>query len=85
MFDHVAFLQGEDVAFPDLTRLPGAKFIVAGLVTKPNSYYRVPVMRMALDFMVYLAMLAVFSAVVMFHEWRADVSRDVLRVLHLGE
>lgn len=67
LFDLVAFLQGADPAFPGLTLLPGAQFIIAGLVAKPNSYYRVPAMRMVFDFLVYLAMLAVFSALVLFH------------------
>lgn len=34
----------------------------------PDQYYKVPAMRMVLDLAVYLGMLAVFSAVVLFHE-----------------
>lgn len=51
-----------------LSVLPGAQFVVAGLVAVPDAYFRVPVMRMVLDFTVYLGMLAVFSAVVLQHD-----------------
>lgn len=51
-----------------LTFLPGAQFVAAGLVGMPDQYFRVPAMRMMLDLVVYLGMLAVFSGVVLFHE-----------------
>lgn len=61
-------LQGANARFPRLTFLPGVQFVVAGLVAKPNNYYRVPVVRMLLDLIVYLGMLAVLSDVLLFHE-----------------
>lgn len=63
-----ALLQGSNVRYPSLTLLPGAQFISAGLVAKPGSYYKVPAMRMALDLVVYLFMLAVFSGVAISHD-----------------
>lgn len=63
-----ALLQGSNHRFPSLTFLPGAQFVSAGLVAKPGNYYKVPAMRMALDFVVYLFLLAVFSMVVVFHD-----------------
>ncbi|CAM9510922.1 unnamed protein product [Scytosiphon promiscuus] len=51
-----------------LTFLPGAQFVAAGLVGMPDQYFRVPAMRMMLDLVVYLGMLALFSGVVLFHE-----------------
>lgn len=51
-----------------LTFLPGLQFLTAGLVAKPDAYYRVPAMRMGLDFAVYLGMLILFSAVILSHD-----------------
>ena len=53
---------------PALTVLPGAQFTVIGLLAKPCSYYRVPAMRMAMDFVVYLLMLVAFFNWVLLHE-----------------
>ena len=53
---------------PALTVLPGAQFVITGLLTKSRSYYRVPVMRMAMDFVVYLVMLAAYYNLVLLHE-----------------
>lgn len=63
-----ALLQGAHCEFPSLTILPGVQFVVAGLVAKPGSYHRVPAMRMMLDFVVFVGMLAVFTFAVLFHE-----------------
>ena len=61
-------LQGADAQYLILTFLPGAQFIIAGLLAKPNVYYRVPAMRMAMDFVVYIMMLAFYSFCVLLHE-----------------
>ena len=63
------WVQGANASRPSLTILPGAQFIIAGILAKPNSYYRVvPALRMALDFVVYIMMLAVYSAWVLLHK-----------------
>lgn len=69
--------QGAEASFPSLSILPGAQFIVAGVLAKHNNYYSVPVMRMVVDFLLYLAMLAVFSAFVLFHVDGALTSGEV--------
>ena len=53
---------------PALTVLPGAQFIIVGLLVIPRSYYRVPAMRMAIDFVMHLVMLAAFYRWVLLHE-----------------
>ena len=53
---------------PALTVLPGAQFVITGLLTKNQSYYRVPVMRMAMDFVVYLVMLVAYYSWVLLYE-----------------
>lgn len=58
-------LQGANyrcIGLPGLTISRGTQFIAAGLVAVPDQYYKVPVMRMILDLVVYLVMLGVFSA-----------------------
>ena len=62
------WVQGANASRPSLTILPSAQFIIAGILAKPNSYYRVPALRMALDFVVYIMMLAVYSAWVLLHK-----------------
>eukprot|EP00752_Nemacystus_decipiens_P006624 g5955.t1 len=47
------------------TILPGAQFIIIGVLTRPASYYKVPAVRMALSFYVHLVMLALFTTVVL--------------------
>ncbi|CAN0463875.1 unnamed protein product, partial [Ectocarpus sp. 8 AP-2014] len=51
---------------PTLTFLPGAQFIVAAMVAAPTNYYEVPAMRMLLDFVVYIGMVAALSYFVLF-------------------
>ncbi|CAM9848129.1 unnamed protein product [Scytosiphon promiscuus] len=48
-----------------ITFFPGARFIIAGLLSRPGSYYKVPALRMALDLVTYLSMLAIFGGVVL--------------------
>ena len=62
------FLQGVGTDGPSITILPGAQFIIAGLLAKPNMYYRIPAMRMAMDFVVYIMMLSFYSFRVLLHE-----------------
>ncbi|CAM9399535.1 unnamed protein product [Ectocarpus sp. 12 AP-2014] len=52
---------------PTLTFLPGAQFIVAAMVAAPTKYYEVPAMKMLLDFVVYVGMVAALSSFVLFH------------------
>lgn len=59
---------------PPLTFLPGAQFIVAGMVAAPSNYYQVPAMRMLLDFVVYIGMVAALSSLVFFHNTTESVS-----------
>lgn len=68
---------GEDVpneVFPSLTFFPGAQFILVGVIAAPNIYYRVPAMRMALDFVVYVGMVAALSFCVLFHATTESVT-----------
>lgn len=51
-----------------LSVLPGIQFLTAGLVAIPDAYYRVPDVRMTLDVVVYVGMLAVFTAVILLHD-----------------
>lgn len=66
--DFNMFLQGTGTVNASDTLLPGAQFIAAGVVAKPSVYYGVPAMRMALDFLVYVGMLAWFCAFVLLHD-----------------
>ena len=69
MFKHPrTLLQAAHALVPNLVFFPGAQFAVAGVVAAPSSYYRVPAMRMALDFVVYLGMVALVSYFVLFHD-----------------
>lgn len=52
---------------PVVGQCPGLQFIITGIVVKPNIYYHVPVLRMALEFVVYVAMLSVFSSSVLLY------------------
>ena len=69
----LVLLQGSDADFPGLAgipivgRCPGLQFITAGIVARPSQYYRVPMLRMVLEFVVYVLMLAFFSFFVLFH------------------
>lgn len=68
----VEMLRGSGAEVPSLTVLPGAQYIVAGLVQRPNDFYEVPAMRMALDFVVYLAMIAALSYLVLFQHGEGE-------------
>ena len=61
-------LQGANASRRNLTFLPGLQFIVAGILAKPNSYYEVPALRMALDFVIYIIMLWAYSEWVLLSE-----------------
>lgn len=64
------FLQGANYrcfGLPGVTLSRGTQFIVAGLVAMPDQYYRVPAMRLLLEFVVYVGMLTVFCLSVLFH------------------
>lgn len=62
-----ALLQGANCHVPSLTLLPGVQFSVAGLVAKPDEFYKVPVMRLILDVVVFLAMITALSVFVLFN------------------
>ena len=62
-----SFLQGTSRC-GDMTILPGAQFIAAGVVANPRGYYQVPAMRMVLDFLVYVGMLVFFCTFVLLFE-----------------
>ncbi|CAN0108570.1 unnamed protein product, partial [Hapterophycus canaliculatus] len=47
------------------TALPGAQFVTIGVLTNPLDYYKVPAMRMVLDFYVHLITLSLYTAVVL--------------------
>ena len=77
----VALLQGSSVVWlgwsfgpPTLTFLPGAQFIVANMVAAPAEYYKVPAVRMLLDFVAYVGMVAALSYFVLFHNTTGSVS-----------
>lgn len=65
--DSGALLQAAHPLVPSLTYFPGGQFIVAGVVGEPSKYYKVPVMRMMLDFVVYIAMVAAITTLVLFN------------------
>lgn len=44
---------------------PGMQFVVAGIVTKPMAFYEVPALRMALELIVHLFILTVYTVVVL--------------------
>lgn len=59
--------EGADINCASLSWFPAADFILTGVVGSPLEYYRVPVMRMALDFVVNVGMVAALSYCVLFH------------------
>ena len=72
------WLQGANASHPSLTILPGAQFILAGILAKPKTYYRVPALRMALDFVIYIMMLAAYSDWVLFHDDGPVTVREII-------
>ncbi|CAM9349916.1 unnamed protein product, partial [Hapterophycus canaliculatus] len=57
-----------------ITYLPGARFIIAGMLSRPHSYYKVPALRMVLDLATYLFIMAIFGLVILhdnesFSDW----------------
>lgn len=75
-----SFLQGTNTAFGKATLLPGGQFIAAGVVAKPASYYHVPAMRMLLDLLVYLGMLAFFCYFVLLYDEGEAISEEEMVV-----
>lgn len=65
------------------TLLPGAQFILVGVVTRPMAYYKVPSVRMALDFVVHVFMLVVFTIVVVEKNDGYTSSSELLLVFHV--
>ncbi|CAM9825189.1 unnamed protein product [Ectocarpus sp. 4 AP-2014] len=51
-----------------ITYFPGARFIIAGLLSRPGSYYKVPALRMCLDLVTYILMMVIFGGFVILHE-----------------
>ncbi|CAM9209896.1 unnamed protein product [Ectocarpus sp. 6 AP-2014] len=51
-----------------ITYFPGARFIIAGLLSRPGSYYKVPALRMCLDLVTYILMMIIFGRFVILHE-----------------
>lgn len=47
------------------TLLPGGQFVAVGILTRPGAYFMSPVARMLFDFAVHVAMLVVYTAVVL--------------------
>lgn len=66
-----------------LSVFPELQFLTAGLVYMPDAYYRVPAMRMALDVIVYLGTLAVFSAVILLHDDGPLTTGEIVFALHI--
>ncbi|CBJ49208.1 Transient Receptor Potential Channel [Ectocarpus siliculosus] len=64
----VGKLLWDDDRLAPLTFFPGAHFIATGVVALPNSYYKVPLMRMALEAMIFTAALAFFTSRVLLFE-----------------
>lgn len=51
-----------------MTRFPGAHFITTGVVAMPNSYYKVPAVRMIFELLLYVGVLTLFVKEVLFLE-----------------
>ncbi|CBN75304.1 Ankyrin Repeat Transient Receptor Potential Channel [Ectocarpus siliculosus] len=51
-----------------ITYFPGARFIIAGLLSRPGSYYKVPALRMCLDLVTYILMMIIFGGFVILHD-----------------
>lgn len=61
-------ISGDDDGLYLLTVLPGLHFIATGIVALPNCYYRVPLMMMVLDFIVYVVVVVLFTKYVLLHD-----------------
>lgn len=69
MFRRMVHGCGNDEAGHLPSLLPGAQFVIAGQVSNPFNYYDVPVLRMILGLVVYLAMLVLFSTTVLVQDY----------------
>lgn len=65
------------------TMYPGTQFAMAGIVTKPMVFYRVPAIRMALDFIVHLFMLVVYTVVVLENDNGSVSKTEIALTLHV--
>lgn len=61
-------LCGDDDGLFLLTVLPGVHFMATGIAALPNSYYRVPMMMMVLDAILYSAVVVLFTKYVLLHD-----------------
>eukprot|EP00752_Nemacystus_decipiens_P009083 g8110.t1 len=64
------------VAMASVNFFPAADFIFQGVFAAPTEYRTVPAMRMALDFVVYLGMVAALSYLVLFHSTTGTLRDD---------
>eukprot|EP00903_Cladosiphon_okamuranus_P011810 g11098.t1 len=68
------------------TLLPGAQFIAIGVLTRPKSYYKVPALRMLLDFCAHLLVLSLYTTVALRdHDVEVTVAEMVLKFYILAE
>eukprot|EP00903_Cladosiphon_okamuranus_P011809 g11097.t1 len=68
------------------TLLPGAQFIAIGVLTRPKSYYKVPALRMLLDFCAHLLVLTLFTTVALEdHHRGVTLAEIVLKFYILAE
>lgn len=51
-----------------LAVFPGGHFITTGIIALPNAYYKVPAVRMAFDFIVFVGVLVVFVCEVLLED-----------------
>eukprot|EP00904_Undaria_pinnatifida_P012808 jgi/Undpi1/8658/HiC_scaffold_25.g11123.m1 len=58
----------EDNKLSRVTNFPGARFIVVGLLSRPDTYYKVPALRMMLEFVAYLYTMVIFAGYVLLNE-----------------
>ncbi|CAM9776300.1 unnamed protein product [Ectocarpus fasciculatus] len=78
-------LEGSHPVFGSLTLSAGPQFILAQVVARPAFSYSVPAVRMAVDLLVYLLMLALFAKdVLWYEEGTVEVGEVVFFVYVLG-
>lgn len=65
------------------TLLAGAQFVAVGILTKPMRYYKVAVIRLALDVIVHLTMLWVYTRVVLKDAQGGLTKSEVVLTFHV--
>ena len=65
------------------TIYPGMQFVVTGIIAKPMTFYKVPAIRMSLDFIVHLFMLAVYTVVVLEDDDESISETEIALTLHV--